>query len=84
MLLKYNSKIIEQGNGLPKVGNHVYHHDQDELYRVLRYGCIQTDDLRGNYFYAEVELDGDTMLDERGYESLTPCIIELLDNDTQN
>ena len=72
------AKLIEQGNGLPDVGELVYHHDADDLYRVQRYSGIFTDGHQGNYVYADLKLDDDTVLLEREYDCLRPLLFELL------
>ena len=74
------AKLIEQGNGLPDLNELVYHHDTDELYRVIRYSGIFTDDCKGNYVYADVVHD-DRVLLEREYDCLRPVIVELLSDD---
>lgn len=79
MLIKYNARIIEQGNGLPDIGELVYHHDSDTLYRLEHKGCIQTDDVRGNYLYALIAMD-DAVLTEKEYDSFT-CSVELIEED---
>jgi len=73
------ARLIEQGNGLPGVGELVYHHDSDELYRIIRYSGIHTDGVRGNYVYADLEHD-DSVLEEREYENFS-VTVELLDNE---
>jgi hypothetical protein len=48
------AKIIEQGNGLPEVGD--YCSGNCQLYLIESIDSrIQTDDARGNYFFATVE-----------------------------
>ena len=74
------ARIGEQGNGLPDVGELIYHHDQDTLYRVLRYSGIHTDGHQGNYVYADVVHD-DRVLLEREYDCLRPLLVELLSDD---
>lgn len=71
------AKLVEQGNGLPANGELVYHNDTDTLYRVQRSSGIHTDDCRGNYVYADLEKDDDTILTEKEYESFT-VDVELL------
>lgn len=49
-----NAIFIEQGNGFPDVGDYVS--GPDQLYMITgQFGCIQTDDPRGNYCHCEVE-----------------------------
>ena len=71
------AKLIEQGNGLPDVGELVYHHDTDELYRVIRYSGIHTDGCAGHYVYADLVHDDETTLTEKEYESFSVSV-ELL------
>lgn len=74
------ARIGEQGNGFPNVGELVYHAETDTLYRVLRYSGIHTDGNRGNYIYAEIMLDDETILTEKEYENFS-VDVELLSDE---
>ena len=79
--MAYNSKLIEQGNGLPDDGELVYHPDTDQLFRVVSTSGIQTDDPRGNYVFAEIEKDFSDLSEEE-YENLTVSVV--LDEEDAN
>ena len=71
------AKLVEKGNGLPSAGELVYHHDSDQLYRVIDYSGIHTDGYRGNYVYANLRVDDETTLTEKEYDSFS-VDVELL------
>lgn len=54
-MAKYNSRVIEQGNGLPDVGD--YCSGAGSLWRIVSMSRIHTGNSpgAGNYVYAEVE-----------------------------
>jgi|GEM_PF-6996091 len=58
--MSITARIYDRGNGLPRVGEHVYHVATDTVYRVARIiGPIHTGAPGdGNHVWAEVEDTG--------------------------